>query len=64
MIYKKKHILQGDRIEHRDYILDKNIPLDFKFYITNQIMKPVSQLLEIQLSEKEIDEIFNPYINC
>tara|TARA_B100000161_G_C33257453_1_gene284113 strand:- start:36 stop:560 length:525 start_codon:yes stop_codon:yes gene_type:complete len=61
-IYKKKHILQGDRIEHRDYIIENDIPLDFKFYITNQIMKPVSQLLEIQLKENEIDEIFNKYL--
>ena len=34
--YKKKVIL-GDRIEHIDYI-KKNIPIDYEFYITNQIM--------------------------
>jgi len=61
--YKKKHILQGDRIEHRDYIIQKKLNLDYNFYITNQIMKPVSQLLEIQLGEKEINEIFKNYID-
>ena len=60
---KKKHILQGDRIEHRDYIIQKKLNLDYNFYITNQIMKPVSQLLEIQLGEKEINEIFKNYID-
>ena len=60
--YKKKHILQGDRIEHRDYIIQKKLNLDYNFYITNQIMKPVSQLLEIQLGEKETEEIFKNYI--
>tara|TARA_Y100000389_G_scaffold22767_1_gene19466 strand:- start:610 stop:4674 length:4065 start_codon:yes stop_codon:yes gene_type:complete len=60
---KKKTILQGNRIEHRDYIIDKKLNLDYNFYITNQIMKPVSQLLEIQLGEKEINEIFKNYID-
>jgi len=60
---KKKKILQGNRIEHRDYIIENNLKLDYKFYISNQIMKPVKQLLEIQLEEKEIDEIFNKYID-
>ena len=59
---KKKNILQGDRIEHRDYILKNNLALDYKFYISNQIMKPVKQLLEIQLDEPTIDGIFNKYI--
>ena len=60
---RKKNILQGDRIEHRDYIIQKKLNLDYNFYITNQIMKPVSQLLEIQLGEKEINEIFKNYID-
>ena len=60
---KKKKILQGNRIEHRDYIIENKLKLDYKFYISNQIMKPVKQLLEIQLKEKEIDEIFNKYID-
>jgi len=59
---KKRKVLQGDRIEHKDYIIENNIKLDYKFYISNQIMKPVKQLLEIQLEEKEIDEIFKKYI--
>ena len=60
---RKKTILQGNRIEHRDYIISKKLNLDYNFYITNQIMKPVSQLLEIQLGEKEINEIFKNYID-
>ena len=59
---KKKNILQGDRIEHRDYILKNKLALDYKFYISNQIMKPVKQLLEIQLDEPTINGIFNKYV--
>ena len=36
--------LQGDRIEHPDFIREKNLVPDYRFYITNQIMKPVCQI--------------------
>lgn len=38
--------LQGDRVEHPDYIVENNLPLDYLFYITNQIMKPSLQFLQ------------------
>ena len=34
---KDKKVLQGDRIEDPDYITNNKIPLDYEFYITNQI---------------------------
>jgi len=37
-------ILQGDRVEHPTYILENKLKPDYKFYITNQIKKPVSQV--------------------
>lgn len=38
--------LQGDRIEHPDYIRDNpdTMSPDYQFYITNQLLKPISQL--------------------
>jgi DNA polymerase elongation subunit (family B) len=36
--------LQGDRIESPDYIREHNLIPDYKFYITNQLKKPISQL--------------------
>ena len=44
---KNSRILQGDRIEHPDYIRDNNLKQDYKFYITNQIMKPVGQIYSL-----------------
>ncbi|KAG2424901.1 hypothetical protein HXX76_014059 [Chlamydomonas incerta] len=40
-------VLQGDRIETPDYIRAMGLRPDFKFYITNQLMKPVSQLFAL-----------------
>src|SRR5438270_6243827 len=40
---KEKGILQGERIETPDFIKEHNLGIDYKFYLTNQIMKPVTQ---------------------
>ena len=60
--YKKKIILQGDRIEHPDYIKEKKLKLDYKFYISNQIMNPVKQVLDISMSPEESKELFNKFL--
>ena len=57
--YKKITILQGDRIEHIDYIKDKQLVLDYEFYITNQIMNPVKQVLDLEMNSEETQKIFS-----
>ena len=46
IIASGKDQLQGDRIETPDYIKLNNLPLDYRMYLTNQIMKPVSQIFD------------------
>ena len=50
---KGKKVLQGDKVEHPEYILDKKNKLrpDYGFYITNQIMKPVQQVFALVLED-------------
>ena len=61
---KKRVILQGDRIEHVDYITDNpDVKLDYKFYISNQIMNPVKQLLDVAIDPEETMKLFNSYIH-
>ena len=57
--YKKRNILQGDRIEHIDFIHKNNIPLDYEFYITNQIMNPVKQVLDLEMDSNETIKLFS-----
>ena len=47
----KKSILQGDRVEHPIYIKKQNLKPDYSFYITNQIMKPVTQIFNLSLEQ-------------
>lgn len=53
--------LQGNRIEHIDYIIQNKLKIDYLFYITNQIIKPSIQFLELICDNPE-DTIFKPYI--
>ena len=60
---KKKSILQGNRIEHPDFIEKNKLELDYNFYITNQIMNPVKQVLDLNESSLEENNlIFDKYI--
>jgi DNA polymerase elongation subunit (family B) len=39
--------LQGDKIEHINYVRENQCQVDYVTYITNQLLKPVSQILEL-----------------
>ena len=44
-------ILQGDKIETPSFIRETNLQIDYAHYITNQIMKPLSQLFGLVLED-------------
>lgn len=43
--------LQGDRIEHPEYIQEHNLTPDYRFYITNQLLKPICQVYALCVEE-------------
>jgi DNA polymerase elongation subunit (family B) len=72
IVSNNKKALQGEKIETPEFILESKLQIDFNFYITNQIMKPLQQLFglalvqiyeyqqkrsEIQRYQKEIKQI-------
>lgn len=50
----KKVKLQGERIEHPEYINKNKLKPDYEHYITNQIMKPLLQLFGLLLEQLKI----------
>ena len=48
-----KRALQGDRIETPDYIAQNKLQINYAFYITNQIMKPLQQVFALVLEEMD-----------
>jgi hypothetical protein len=47
----KKDALQGDKIETPAFIQENRLKIDYTFYITNQIMKPIQQLFSLVLPQ-------------
>ena len=48
---KGKKMLQGDKIETPTFVKENNLQIDYSFYITNQIMKPLLQLFGLVLED-------------
>jgi DNA polymerase elongation subunit (family B) len=65
---KNAKALQGEKIEHPLYIKENNLKLNYTFYITNQIMKPIQQLFALVLEEfqefKRKKDRFQDELNC
>ena len=51
IITNNKKALQGEKIETPTYISEHALKLDYSFYITNQIMKPVQQVFALVLEK-------------
>jgi len=58
---ENKKILQGEKIEELNYVLMNNLEIDYLHYITNQIMKPAIQFLELILDDPK-KEFFDKFI--
>jgi DNA polymerase elongation subunit (family B) len=57
---KKQKILQGERVENPEYIINNNLKIDYLFYITNQIMKPALKFLDLIIYDA--GKLFDDYI--
>lgn len=55
-------LLQGDMIETPKFIKEQKLELDYLFYLTNQIMNPALQFLE--LVDKNAISMFNEFIQA
>ena len=48
---ENRKALQGEKIEHPQYIIENKLKLDYGHYITNQIMKPLLQVFSLVLED-------------
>jgi len=51
IVQPDKKALQGDRIETPTFIQQHKLKIDYSFYITNQIMKPVQQVFALVIEK-------------
>ena len=48
---KGETLLQGDKIENPQYAVENGLEPNYEYYITNQIMKPVSQIFALCIED-------------
>jgi DNA polymerase elongation subunit (family B) len=51
IVNNNKKALQGEKIETPEFITQNKVPIDYSFYITNQLMKPLQQLFGLALEQ-------------
>jgi DNA polymerase delta subunit 1 len=56
-------VLQGNRIDTPQYIMQYGKQIDYEFYITNQIMEPICQIFELVYKYRNISREFTKLIN-
>ncbi len=58
-------LLQGDLIEHPQYIEEAKLKIDFMYYYEHQIMKPVFQIFELNMPNPEsiVADLITKYHN-
>ncbi len=51
VVNQNKKALQGEKIETPEFILENKLKMDFGFYVSNQLMKPLCQFFGLALEE-------------
>ena len=59
---KLKNALQGDFVEHPEYVVKNGLQIDYLYYLEHQIINPAQQILELLMTEKEVSKFFNSFI--
>jgi DNA polymerase elongation subunit (family B) len=49
--HANKKALQGEKIETPEYIIESKLKINYSFYITNQLMKPIQQVFALVLEK-------------
>lgn len=59
---KKKDILQGDLIEHPEFVVKNGLKIDYLYYLEHQIINPATQVLELMMPTRKVEKMFNLFI--
>ena len=59
---KTKDILQGERIEHPNYVVKNGLKIDYLYYLEHQIINPATQILELMLPQRKVKKLFDQFI--
>ena len=60
---KRKDVLQGELVEHPDYVIANDLKIDYLYYLEHQIIKPATQILELAMPPRQVKKLFHEFIN-
>lgn len=60
---KKTRMLQGELIEHPDYVIKHCLQIDYLHYLIHQIINPVSKILTLMMPAKDVNKMFDYFIS-
>ena len=52
-------VLQGDKIETPEFITTANLKINYELYLSNQLEKPLSQIISLHMSAEYIKQFFD-----
>lgn len=58
-----KEVLQGERIETPDFITQNGLTIDYKMYLTNQIINPVAQIFALIPGYENTEDVLTQMID-
>ena len=59
---RKKRVLQGQLVEHPEYVINNKLKMDYLYYLEHQIIEPASQFLELLMSKRKVDKLFEIFV--
>ena len=64
-VFKQGNVLQHEKAEHPDYVKLHNLKPDPKYYLDNQLRKPIQQLFALLMTDPEslFDDLIRKYHN-
>jgi DNA polymerase elongation subunit (family B) len=61
---KSGGIIQGELVEHPDYVMNNNLKIDYLHYLERQIIIPASQILNLMISVRETENLFDTFVHA
>lgn len=60
---RKKKVLQGELVEHPEYVIANKLKIDYLYYLEHQIIEPASQFLELLITKRKVEKLFGDFVD-
>jgi DNA polymerase elongation subunit (family B) len=61
---KSGSVIQGELVEHPDFVTENNLKIDYLHYLEHQVIVPASQILNLMISVRETENLFDTFVHA